>query len=219
MKTTIIFDYDGTIHNTMSIYEPAFRRAHKWLIDEGVINPEYVPYERISSWLGLNIIDMWNDFAPDMEELFKVQAGRIIGEEMAKNVSEGKASWYEGAEDTLNKIKEQGYDMVVLSNCDVKYKKSHWEVFQMNRWFDDFYDCESFGYKPKSEIIKTIMNKYPGKYIVVGDRKSDMECARACSGKFIGCTYGYGSDEELKGAEALADSIEILPQLLKCISK
>lgn len=31
MVKTIIFDYDGTIHNTLGIYEPAFREAYQWL--------------------------------------------------------------------------------------------------------------------------------------------------------------------------------------------
>ena len=34
MVKTIIFDYDGTIHNTLGIYEPAFREAYQWLAEQ-----------------------------------------------------------------------------------------------------------------------------------------------------------------------------------------
>ena len=33
----IIFDYDGTIHNSMKTYAPAFRDTMKWLSDGGYI--------------------------------------------------------------------------------------------------------------------------------------------------------------------------------------
>ena len=40
MVKTIIFDYDGTIHNTLGIYEPAFREAYQWLSEQNVVGTE-----------------------------------------------------------------------------------------------------------------------------------------------------------------------------------
>ncbi len=34
MTKTIIFDYDGTIHHTLGIYEPAFRETYQWLTEQ-----------------------------------------------------------------------------------------------------------------------------------------------------------------------------------------
>ena len=34
MIKTIIFDYDGTIHQTLGIYEPAFRETYQWLTEQ-----------------------------------------------------------------------------------------------------------------------------------------------------------------------------------------
>ena len=34
MGASLIFDYDGTIHDTLRIYEPALLRAFKWLEEE-----------------------------------------------------------------------------------------------------------------------------------------------------------------------------------------
>ena len=42
MTKTIIFDYDGTIHHTLGIYEPAFRETYQWLTEQKVmIEPGY----------------------------------------------------------------------------------------------------------------------------------------------------------------------------------
>ena len=42
MVKTIIFDYDGTIHNTLGIYEPAFREAYQWLSEQNVVEEQKI---------------------------------------------------------------------------------------------------------------------------------------------------------------------------------
>lgn len=34
-RGTVFFDYDGTLHDTMALYGPAFRAACAWLSKEG----------------------------------------------------------------------------------------------------------------------------------------------------------------------------------------
>lgn len=210
MKPLLIFDYDGTIHNTMGIYEPAFRKTQAMLEEEGFLSHEDVSYDRISGWLGMNSVDMWNDFAPGLPEYMKKRASENVMNLMSEDILAGKASWYEGASALLDMLKAEGYTMVVLSNCRISYRDAHWKTFEMEKWFDRFYDCESFGFKPKTEIVRTILEEYPGEYIVIGDRKSDMECAAACGGRFVACIYGYGRDGELDGSDEYAYSVSDL---------
>lgn len=208
MSRVLIFDYDGTLHNTMKIYEPAFRKAYCWLVEEGYERRQEIPAGQIASWLGLNSREMWEDFRPMLPREVKERAGAMIGNTMVQNVRAHMAQWYQGAEAVLDALKTEGYRMVVLSNCRRAYREAHWEEFGMGRWFTDFYDCESFDFAPKTEIVQTIMRRFPGSYMVIGDRKSDLECAKACGGRFLGCLYGYGTAKELCGADFLADRPE-----------
>ena len=105
--------------------------------------------------------------------------------------------------------------MVVLSNCKTAYKEVNWKQFSMAQWFSKFYDCETFDFAPKTEIIKTVRKENPGEFIVIGDRDSDFDCARACGAKFIGCLYGFGEDGELQGADEVIHSINDLPDKIK----
>lgn len=220
MKPLLIFDYDGTIHNTMRIYEPAFRQAHSWLVEEGYLEYEEVSSERISGWLGMNSVDMWNDFAPQLPEEIKQAASRKVMESMNSDIEAGRAAWYEGAEAVLDTLKKEGFRMAVLSNCRISYRDAHWKTFDMGRWFDRFYDCESFGFKPKTEIIHEILKGTDGEYIVAGDRKSDMDCAAECGGRFIGCLYGYGKDGELDGSDAYAlDVTELASAIIETAAR
>ena len=78
----------------------------------------------------------------------------------------------------------------------------------MERWFDKFYDCQSFGYRPKTEIVRHLIKQYEGPFVVVGDRNTDLACAKEIHAPFIGCLYGYGTKEELRGADVLLERPE-----------
>lgn len=211
MKPTLVFDYDGTIHNTMAIYEPAFREGYAWLTENGYAPRQEIPAERIAGWLGMNSRDMWDSFLPELPAEIKEEVSARIGCGMVERIRSHQASWYAGADQALDELKSGGYTMVVLSNCKKAYREANWKEFGMARWFDAFYDCESFGFAPKTEIIGEVRKSFAPPYIVIGDRRNDMDCAAACRAAFIGCRYGFGRDGELQGADLSADSVTELP--------
>ena len=215
MTPTLIFDYDGTIHDTLHIYEPVMRDTYHWLAQEGYVEEKPLAQARIAGWLGLNAKEMWEDFQPQLAEEIREQAAKRNGDGMVARVRDHEARWYASAKSTLDLLKQNGYPMIVLSNCKIAYREAHWEEFRMERWFDRFYDCESYGFAPKTQIIKEILPQYDAPYVVIGDREKDLACARAADAAFIGCLYGYGSREELSGADALIKDIGELPNVLK----
>ena len=215
MKPTLIFDYDGTIHDTLHIYEPVMQDTYHWLAQEGYVEEKPLAQARIAGWLGLNAKEMWEDFQPQLAEEIREQAAKRNGDGMVARVRDHEARWYASAKSTLDLLKQNGYPMIVLSNCKIAYREAHWEEFRMERWFDRFYDCESYGFAPKTQIIKEILPQYDAPYVVIGDREKDLACARAADAAFIGCLYGYGSREELSGADALIKDIGELPNVLK----
>ena len=208
MVKTIIFDYDGTIHNTLGIYEPAFREAYQWLSEQNVVEEQKIETAQIAGWLGLNSKEMWDTFLPELDQRYKDQASAIVGDSMVRQIRKHRAVWYPGAEEMLTALKNRGYHLVILSNCKVAYRKAHWEEFRMERWFEQFYDCESYGFCPKTEIVQEVIRDYPGSYLVIGGRRQDLECARSCKSPFIGCLYGYGEKGELDGADYFVKSVE-----------
>ena len=98
MRPFLIFDYDGTLHNTLKIYEPAFRAAFRWLVEEGYEHEQTIPSGQLASWLGLNSRDMWEAFRPMLPQKVKEKASAMIGNAMVQNVRGHMAQWYQGAE-------------------------------------------------------------------------------------------------------------------------
>lgn len=72
----------------------------------------------------------------------------------------------------------------------------------------------------KEEVIAHALRLFrlkPEETVMVGDRKHDAAGAAACGVDFIGVSWGYGSEEELRaaGAEKIARSVEELDALLQ----
>jgi phosphoglycolate phosphatase len=214
-RHVLIFDYDGTIHETLRIYEPAMRDSFCWLFQQYGIKVPEISDRQIASWLGVNSIDTWQLILPDCPENIREEASDHVAAHMAKLVEQGYGKWYDGMREQLVYLKSQGYTMIVLSNCRISYKNAHWNAFAMHELFDKFYDCESFGYLPKEDIFQYIKEEFPGSYIVIGDRFSDIKCAVKNSLKSAGCLYGYGSPDELSDADILISSPKELSEAIK----
>jgi len=248
MKPVLIFDYDGTLHETMKIYAPAVYDTVRWLNTSCGVPAGEPDRAKIQSWLGMNTADMWNDFMPQLDEDLKRRAALRIGEGMRAELAAGRGGWYDGTRTMLDRLKSRGFTMAVLSNCGVSYARLHWDYFRMDRWFTAFFPCECWDHAPKRVIMRDIAEDFqaavkktpvkreaeecgpargeiPGNaetdgrdgrrtFVVIGDRSSDFEGARGVDAPFIGCTYGYGTADELNGAAAMAghpaDIAEIL---------
>lgn len=217
----LIFDYDGTLHNSMKTYAPAFRNTMKWLYDGGYIteNREYTDKE-ISYWLGFNSTDMWNSFRPGLDPEIREQARVLLGEDMARRIENGEGELFEGAGEILSELKDKGHTLIFLSNCRIHYMERHRRVFALDRFFDHFYCCEEFGFIPKYEIFRKIKPHHSGDFIVIGDRFHDIETASKNGLKSIGCGYGYGTPEELSDADLIVGSpLEIPDAVCRLVKK
>ena len=214
MNKSIIFDYDGTLHESIAIYAPAFRKAYQYLVDNDLAKPHDYLDEEISKWLGYSSKDMWQSFMLVLSDEIKAHCSKLIGEAMIAYIKEGKAKLYSGALETLDDLKARGYKLIFLSNCKIEYMDSHREYFKLDRYFDKFYCTEQYDFAPKYEIFKHIKAENEGSFIVVGDRFQDIEIAAKHKLLSIGCTYGYGEELELKNATWKISDIKEIKKIL-----
>ena len=207
----LIFDYDGTVHETLRIYEPAFRNTYAWLVENGYAQPRQISAKEIGNWLGYNSTDMWNSFMPGLDPAIKEKARIMLGEDMAQRIESGQGSLYPGMEEILLGLREQGHTLIFLSNCRVHYMERHRRAFRLDRFFHRFYCCEEFDFIPKYEIFRRFSPELPGPFIVIGDRFHDIETATMNGLRSIGCGYGYGGEGELSAADIIINDVKQLP--------
>ena len=207
----LLFDYDGTLHETMRIYGPAFRMVCEDLAARGLIEPRHDSDAEIAVWLGFSTPEMWRRFLPELPQPEKERSSRMIGGEMLRLVRAGQAALYPQAEATLAALKARGHTLILLSNCRCAYLQAHVQTFGLDRFFTACYCCEEFGDIPKYDSFPKIRARWPGDYVVIGDRFCALAVAVRPDLPAVGCLYGCGSAEELSAATYRITS---LPELL-----
>lgn len=217
--TNLIFDYDGTLHDCIKIYAPAFRLAYAYLVSRRYAPKREWTEKEISRWLGFSAADMWNSFAPGLLPDEKKLCSQMIGEEMLRLTENGEAQLYPGALSALGTLKNQGFRLIFLSNCKRAYMEAHKKRFGLEAYFDGFFCAEDYGWRPKTEIFPAVREAFGGEFLVIGDRFHDMEMAQRHRLRAIGCTYGYGTREELLNAWALAGDVRELLELILSLKR
>jgi phosphoglycolate phosphatase len=204
---TIFFDYDGTLHNSIKIYASAFKKAYDYLVEENLAEKRTWTDEEIGYWLGFNPKEMWESFMPDLEESKRQKCSKIIGSEMKTLIEQGKGQLYDGTLETLAYLKERGYRLVFISNCNTYYMNTHNKLFELHKYFENFVCSEEYKFIPKHEILTKIIDNYPQEMVIVGDRGKDIEAGIKNDIYTIGCSYGYAQSGELDEVDLLIDDI------------
>ena len=214
----LIFDYDGTLHNTVGLYGKAFRKGYAWLVEKGYAEDRYYSDEEMSKWLGYNPVDMWSRFMPGLPEETRRHVSEMVGQGMAEGIENGEAVLFPHVTEVMEELKREGHKLVILSNCRKSYMEAHKKAFGLEKWFDDFFPAQAYNYIPKEDIFPFIAKKWPSdKYVMVGDRASDIKVGTANGIPSVGCAYGFGEPEELSDCTYVIDDIRDLPAVVKLI--
>ena len=211
---TIFFDYDGTIHNSIYIYAPAFRKAYEYLVSENQVPQKEWSNDEIQKWLGYTSVEMWKLFLPKVDSKYTNNASKIVGQEMMHQIEIGNGKLYDGSIEVLQKLKEKNYKLVFLSNCNTYYKEIHNKVFNLDNYFDELVGAEEYNFISKSEILSKIKNNYKEKMVIIGDRIHDIEAGKNNGIYTIGCGYGFGEKEEIKEADYIIREIKEVLEIL-----
>ncbi|MFW6285477.1 MAG: HAD family hydrolase [Bacillota bacterium] len=213
---TLYFDYDGTLHDSLYVYAPAFRKAYRALVEHHGANDRTWSDDEIKPFLGQTPSEMWASFGHEIGEKAKKKASELISKHMREAIKNGDAKLYSGALDTLRKLKERGYNLVFISNCMTYYMDAHAEQFGLDELFDRMVCSETYpGVERKADVLAQVRKDFEGKAAIIGDRWHDMEAGRENGLTTVAATYGFGNDEELGQADYAIESPKDLLKLFE----
>ena len=128
---------------------------------------------------------------------------------------------YAGMEEALQRLKESGKVLIVATSKPEKFAVTILKHFGIDGYFDDICGADpETNRNKKEEVIRYALEKHElvdlSDVLMVGDRKYDVEGARACGVSCMGVLYGFGNREELEdaGAEYIAETVEDMVQIL-----
>ena len=202
MKEYLLFDLDGTLTDPkLGITTCVQYALHSFGIEE----PDL---DKLEPFIGPPLKDSFMQFY-NMEEK-QAEAAVDKYRERFQDIGLFENEIYAGIKEMLRTLKKKGMHLAVASSKPTVFVERILEHFKIRKYFEVVVGSELDGRRVnKDEVVQEALSQlFAGgiverdKVYMIGDRKFDIEGARAQGVESIGVSYGYGSIEELKEAKA-----------------
>jgi len=208
----VLFDFDGTLMDTWPGIEAVLRAT---LRDLGMAHREgYIS----RGLVGMGLARAFQELLDEGEDLAVVAARRY--REFFPEIGMPRATPYGGVVPLLGSLKERGSTLFVVTARNEAITRRMLSDHGLHSCFA-FVRGEKEGETPdgKGHMVAEVLERFslsPGECVMVGDRRYDMEAARANGISAVGVTYGYGTRDELleAGASEIVGSIGELQEVL-----
>lgn len=196
----LVFDFDGTLHKT----EIAYKKAITESLAE--LNLDVNDFD-FKSFIGMGPKDVWDIILEDDSD--KTPYIKKNGDRIIKYMQE-EGELFSGVIETLAYLKNK-YDLYILSKCRRVYMDAARKKFGLDRYFSKYFVGEDYNFLDKYKILRRELKE---DYIMIGDRREDMEAGLKNRQKTIFATYGYGLIDESEGSYKNISSIVELKNIL-----
>lgn len=205
MKKGIIFDLDGTLWDSSEQVVEAWNEVLARYPD---LNRKITAAD-MQSYMGKTMYDIAALMLPDTDTVLR---NRIM-DECCENehlyLEKHNGTLYPMLEETLSQLKEKGYALYIVSNCQDGYIQLFLKVNRLEKYFDDI-ECQGATGMPKSDNIALVVKRNAlDKAFYVGDTLLDMQSADKAGVPFIHAAYGFGKPDrktpEINSFSELAD--------------
>lgn len=216
MKQYLLFDLDGTLTDPKVGITTCVQYA---LQSFGIDEPDL---DKLTPFIGPPLKESFMEFYNMSPE--QAEAAVEKYRERFKDTGIFENRLYEGIPEMLKALNAKGMHLAVASSKPEVFVKRILEHFNILKYFKVIVGSELDGTRSnKDEVVAEALHRLFGdmeierdKVFMIGDRRFDVEGARAMGVESVGVTYGYGSLEELKGAKAdyVVRSVEELRKFL-----
>ncbi|HSX08495.1 MAG TPA: HAD hydrolase-like protein [Candidatus Saccharimonadales bacterium] len=204
-RDTIIFDFDGTIADSLSFTIEIFRKLTGW---QGAQTPEEIarfrrmPLTKVVKEVGVPFLQI-----PSL-----LMRGRKI---MTARITEVPP--FPGMSETIHTLHERGHRLLVMSSNSGQNVKKFLAHNKLDAYFDAVYGNVGLFNKAGALRRVTRINKIDrNSCFYIGDEQRDVDGARRVGVKVIAVAWGYNDPELLQAhqpfalAHKPADILEIL---------
>ncbi len=203
MLTSVIFDLDGTLLDTLQDLADASNQV--------LLNQNFPTHttESYKLFVGQGLQHLIKQIVPPGTDNRIVEKCRADFEEIYSKIWNRNCCPYRGINDMLSALAKMGVRMGVLSNKPHSFTLPFTDEFFPNRPFEIVLgQREGFARKPNPDValdIAKVLGSTPENTFFVGDSGVDMQTAANSGMRSIGVTWGFRTEAELieNGAERI----------------
>lgn len=195
----IIFDFDGTLADTRQLIVKTMQQTIHAL--------ELAPRtdDQCASMIGLPLKQAFTDLIPMSDEM-----GDRCVDTYRRIFNENNAAYviptFQNVIDTLFRLSDEGYILTIASSRSRKSLLDFVHTMHLEEIFPYILGADDVTHaKPHPEPVLRTLEAFgcpPEEALVVGDTKYDIEMGRRAGTRTCGVTYGNGSPQELREADA-----------------
>jgi len=216
MKKYLLFDLDGTLTDPKIGITTCVQYA---LRSFGIEEPDL---DVLEPFIGPPLKESFMEFY-GMDEA-QAEAAVEKYRERFRDIGLYENEVYKGIPKMLRTLQAKGMHLAVASSKPTVFVERILKHFHMEQYFEVIVGSELDGTRVnKDEVVQEALSRlFQGKPVwkeqvyMIGDRKFDVEGAKAHGIESVGVAYGYGDAEELMeaGADYMVFSVEELRQFL-----
>ncbi len=216
MKKYLLFDLDGTLTDPKEGICTCVQYA---LASFGIQEPDL---DKLEPFIGPPLKESFMQFYDMNEE--QAQAAVEKYRERFRDTGIFENRLYDGIPQMLRTLNSKGMFLAVASSKPTVFVEKILEHFGIRSYFKAVVGSELDGTRTeKNEVVEEALRQLFGdapveknKVYMIGDRRFDIEGAKAQGVDSVGVTYGYGGMEELREARAdyIVRSVEELQRFL-----
>ncbi|EOT26673.1 HAD hydrolase, family IA [Eubacterium sp. 14-2] len=189
MKRGIIFDLDGTLWDSSEEVAISWQAA----LDEHFDIEKPITAEMIQGVMGKSMYEisdiLFSEFAmKDRREMLA-----YCCKKENEHIRSHGGILVEGLEETLQQLRDCGYHLSIVSNCQAGYIEAFLEYHKLEKYFDDF-ECFGRTGREKGRNIRMVVERNSlDRAVYVGDVQGDYYAAEEAGIPFIHAENGYGT--------------------------
>lgn len=219
MFNYILFDLDGTLTDPKLGITSCVQYALKAF---GIEEPNL---DKLEPFIGPPLKDSFMEFYGFNEEQTKTAIDRYHERFDEKGIYENEI--YPGIPAMLESLKESGRRLAIASSKPTPLVERVLEYFNIKQYFDYIVGSNPDGTRSRKEevveealrqMVPSELPQTERKAVVamVGDRKFDIEGAKAHGLTSVGVSFGYAPEGELEqaGADYIVDTVDALYKVL-----
>ncbi|PAD34155.1 HAD hydrolase-like protein [Terribacillus saccharophilus] len=214
MKTSVIFDMDGTLFQTNKILELSLDETfcHLRLLNLWDADTPIDTYRKI---MGVPLPTVWETLLPEHSNEIRKQTDIYFLEKLVANIKSGNGALYQNVHEIFRFLKENDCDIFIASNGLTEYLQTIVTYYNLDKWVTETFSIQQIHTLNKGDLVKSIIDKYDIKAgAVVGDRISDISAAKDNGLVSIGCNFDFANETELAHADYIINNLNELQRLI-----
>lgn len=183
----VVFDVDGTLHDTFRWWSPIIRAGLQRFADQHGLQVTLPSDREAEAVVGMKDAGVWAPFLPEGHKHRWQELRSVVLPMEVEEVSRGVDYLFAGVRPLLLHLRAIGVKVALASNCRRTYMGAMQDGQGLRALTDWQFCLDSPGVQTKTDMLLRAREAAgdPRRVVMVGDREPDHEAARALGWPFV----------------------------------